>query len=91
VFATFPTEEEPVSSDGCWYWPVTGAACSHCSPDKRPLSELAVSDVKSSVRNDADMQAVLNQYARFDPRAIEKSALLKHVSSHYCGCGKGCC
>lgn len=51
---------------------VSLAACTNRSPDKRPLSELAISGAKSSVRNDADMQKVLNQYARFDPKAIEK-------------------
>ncbi|WP_263140223.1 alpha/beta hydrolase [Pseudomonas sp. RIT-PI-AD] len=45
-------------------------ACSH-SPDKRPVSEEAVSNAKMMVRADLDMQGVLNAFASLDPKAIE--------------------
>lgn len=49
------------------------SACSHRAEEqKRPLSELAVSGTKSMLRTDADMQKVLNKYASFDAKAIEK-------------------
>lgn len=46
-------------------------ACSH-SPDKRPVSQEAVSTAKLMVRADLDMQAVLNAFASLDPKAIER-------------------
>nr|WP_314872658.1 alpha/beta hydrolase [uncultured Pseudomonas sp.] len=42
-------------------------------PEKRSLSELAVSGTKSMFRTDADMQKVLNKLASFDAKAIEKT------------------
>ncbi|MBA1200594.1 alpha/beta hydrolase [Pseudomonas capeferrum] len=42
-------------------------------PEKRSVSELAVSGTKSMLRTDADMQKVLNKFASFDAKAIEKT------------------
>lgn len=41
-------------------------------PEKKSLSELAVSGTKSMVRTDADMQTVLNTFTRLDGKAVEK-------------------
>jgi acetyl esterase/lipase len=41
-------------------------------PDKRPLTQEAVSNAKMMVRADLDMQKVLNTFATLDPKAIEK-------------------
>ncbi|MDZ5605361.1 alpha/beta hydrolase [Pseudomonas sp. RP23018S] len=42
-------------------------------PQKRSVSELAVSGTKSLLRTDADMQTVLNKLASLDGKAIEKT------------------
>ncbi|WP_133748849.1 alpha/beta hydrolase [Pseudomonas sp. LP_7_YM] len=42
-------------------------------PEKHSVSELAVSGTKSMLRTDADMQKVLNKYASFDAKAVEKT------------------
>jgi acetyl esterase len=42
-------------------------------PEKRSVSELAVSGTKSMFRTDADMQKVLNKFASFDAKAVEKT------------------
>lgn len=49
-------------------------ACTRRSAEKRSLAELAISGTKSMLRTDADMQKVLNRYASFHPKAIEKIA-----------------
>jgi acetyl esterase/lipase len=51
-----------------------GIALAGCArdPEKRSLGAEAVSNAKSMARTDADMQKVLNKYASFDPKAIEK-------------------
>jgi len=41
-------------------------------PEKKSLSELTVSSAKSLVRSDSDMQTVLNKFASFDAKAVEK-------------------
>lgn len=41
-------------------------------PEKRSVSELAVSGTKSLFRTDSDMQTVLNKFASFDAKAVEK-------------------
>ncbi|WP_268796446.1 alpha/beta hydrolase [Pseudomonas huanghezhanensis] len=41
-------------------------------PEKKSLSELAVSGTKSMFRTDSDMQTVLNKFASFDAKAVEK-------------------
>jgi acetyl esterase len=41
-------------------------------PEKRSVAELAVSGTKSMFRTDSDMQTVLNKYASFDAKAVEK-------------------
>ncbi|WP_407316137.1 alpha/beta hydrolase [Pseudomonas sp. nanlin1] len=50
------------------------AGLSGCArdPEKRSVSELAVSSTKSLLRTDADMQKVLNKFASFDAKAVEK-------------------
>jgi acetyl esterase len=49
-------------------------ALSGCArdPEKRSVSELAVSGTKSMFRTDSDMQTVLNKFASFDAKAVEK-------------------
>lgn len=47
------------------------AGCAR-DPDKRSVPELAVSGTKSLLRTDSDMQTVLNKYASFDAKAVEK-------------------
>lgn len=42
-------------------------------PEKRSVSELAVSGTKSLFRTDSDMQKVLNKFASFDAKAVEKT------------------
>lgn len=42
-------------------------------PEKRSVSELAVSGTKSMLRTDSDMQKVLNKFASFDAKALEKT------------------
>ena len=42
-------------------------------PEKRSVSELAVAGTKSMLRTDADMQKVLNTFAGFDAKAVEKT------------------
>ncbi|WP_296248075.1 alpha/beta hydrolase [Pseudomonas sp. UBA4194] len=41
-------------------------------PEKRSVSELAVSGTKSLFRTESDMQTVLNKFASFDAKAVEK-------------------
>lgn len=41
-------------------------------PEKPSVTKLAVSGTKSMLRTDADMQKVLNKFASFDGKAIEK-------------------
>lgn len=41
-------------------------------PEKRSVSELAVSGTKSLFRTDSDMQTVLNKFASFNAKAVEK-------------------
>lgn len=41
-------------------------------PEKPSVTQLAVSGTKSVLRTDADMQKVLNKFASFDGKAIEK-------------------
>jgi acetyl esterase len=48
------------------------SACAR-DPEKKTLSEIAVSSTKSLFRTDSDMQKVLNKMASFDAKAIEKS------------------
>jgi len=48
------------------------AGCAR-DPEKRSVSELAVSSTKSLLRTDADMQKVLNKFASFDAKAVEKT------------------
>lgn len=47
-------------------------ACAQRSPEKRPLTQEVISNSKSVLRTDSDMQTVLNKYASFDPKAVEK-------------------
>ncbi|MFK3972865.1 alpha/beta hydrolase [Pseudomonas sp. NPDC087358] len=42
-------------------------------PEKHSVSELAVSGTKSMLRTDSDMQKVLNKFASFDAKAVEKT------------------
>jgi acetyl esterase len=51
------------------------AALNGCArdPEKHSVSELAVSGTKSLLRTDSDMQKVLNKYASFDAKAVEKT------------------
>jgi acetyl esterase/lipase len=42
-------------------------------PEKHTVSELAVSGTKSMLRTDADMQKVLNKFASFSAKAVEKT------------------
>jgi len=62
-----------------WLWLATlagvVAALNGCArdPEKRSVSELAVSGTKSMLRTDADMQKVLNKFASFDAKAVEKT------------------
>lgn len=42
-------------------------------PEKHTVGELAVSGTKSMFRTDSDMQKVLNKFASFDAKAIEKT------------------
>lgn len=48
------------------------AGCAR-DPEKRSVSELAVSGTKSMLRTDSDMQKVLNKLASFDAKALEKT------------------
>ncbi len=48
------------------------AGCAR-DPEKHSVSELAVSGTKSMLRTDSDMQKVLNKYASFDAKAVEKT------------------
>jgi len=48
------------------------AGCAR-DPEKHSVSELAVSGTKSMFRTDSDMQKVLNKYASFDAKAVEKT------------------
>lgn len=41
-------------------------------PEKPSVTQLAVSGTKSMLRTDADMQKVLNKFASFDGKAVEK-------------------
>ena len=41
-------------------------------PDKPSVSQLAVSGTKSMLRTDSDMHKVLNKFASFDGKAVEK-------------------
>ncbi|HAG79195.1 alpha/beta hydrolase [Stutzerimonas kunmingensis] len=52
---------------------VTVTGCAR-DPEKRTLSELAVSGSKSMVRTDSDMQKVLNALTALDGKAIEKTS-----------------
>jgi acetyl esterase/lipase len=61
-----------------WLWTVSAisvvalmAGCAR-DPDKRSVSEVAVSGTKSMLRTDSDMQKVLNKFASFDAKAVEK-------------------
>lgn len=47
------------------------AGCAR-DPDKHSVAELAVSGTKSMLRTDADMQKVLDKFASFDAKAVEK-------------------
>ncbi|HKS11546.1 MAG TPA: alpha/beta hydrolase [Pseudomonas sp.] len=49
---------------------ITGCAR---DPEKRSVSELAVSGTKSLFRTDSYMQKVLNKFASFDAKAVEKT------------------
>ena len=42
-------------------------------PEKPSVTQLAVSGTKSMLRTDSDMQKVLNEFASFDGKAIEKT------------------
>lgn len=62
-----------------WLWAVSAVGvvvlmqgCAR-DPEKRSVSELAVSGTKSMFRTDADMQKVLNKFASFDAKAVEKT------------------
>lgn len=61
-----------------WLWTISAvsalAVLSGCArdPEKHSVSELAVSGTKSMLRTDADMQKVLNKFASFDAKAVEK-------------------
>lgn len=48
------------------------AGCAR-DPEKHSVSELAVSGTKSMLRTDSDMQTVLNKFASFDAKAVEKT------------------
>ena len=48
------------------------AGCAR-DPEKRSVSEIAVSGTKSLLRTDSDMQKLLNKFASFDAKAIEKT------------------
>lgn len=61
-----------------WLWTISAlgvvalmAGCTR-EPDKHSVSELAVSGTKSMLRTDSDMQKVLNKFASFDAKAVEK-------------------
>lgn len=62
-----------------WLWLMSAvgviAALNGCArdPEKHSLSELAVSGTKSVLRTDSDMQTVLNKFASFDAKAVEKT------------------
>ncbi|MDY7566666.1 alpha/beta hydrolase [Pseudomonas sp. RTC3] len=53
---------------------VTFLSLSGCvrDPDKPSVSQLAVSGTKSMLRTDSDMHKVLNKFASFDGKAVEK-------------------
>ena len=61
-------------------WLVTASALSvvtllsGCArdPEKHSVTQLAVSGTKSMLRTDSDMQTVLNKFASFDAKAVEK-------------------
>jgi len=61
-----------------WLWTLSALsvviALHGCArdPDKHSVSELAVSGTKSMLRTDSDMQKVLNKFASFDAKAVEK-------------------
>ena len=61
-----------------WLWAFSAASVvlvlNGCArdPEKHSVSELAVSGTKSMLRTDSDMQKVLNKFASFDAKAVEK-------------------
>lgn len=62
-----------------WLWAVSAvgvvAMLHGCArdPEKHSVSELAISGTKSMLRTDSDMQKVLNKFASFDAKAVEKT------------------